>query len=67
MDSGDLFTDLTLDPLTPSSLLREENRRLPAAPASEKSRRRPAVTDEEPTQDVPLEVATMIHKIDSLA
>jgi hypothetical protein len=66
MDGGDPFTDLTLDALISSSSLREENRRLPAGPTSEKSRRRPAAHDDERDEEVSLESATT-HKIDSLA
>jgi hypothetical protein len=67
MDSGDPFTGLTLDALMPSSSLREESRHLRSEPASEKSRRRSAVGDDERDEGVSLESVATTHKIDNLA
>jgi hypothetical protein len=66
MVSGDIFSDLSLDVLTPSSSVREQ-RQTPPGEAPAKARKRSHSGEKNSGKDLPLGAEEVEHKIDSLA
>jgi hypothetical protein len=67
MAIDDLFTNVTLDPLTPASPVGGQDRNPPKAALSEKVRRRPSGPSADAEESLALDISDATHKIDSLA